>query len=541
MNQSEHIKLFEENIRLNAELEASRQKMMSVLEKFSAQMDKISALESEVASLKDQLYWLRKKMFGKMSEKNLPVDPMQLNLFETEPLSDEEQKGLDKAVEEQEQTITRTITVSKPARKPIDTTRLPVEEINIYPDGTTTEEGSLKDEYVEIGTEETLRMETVPAKVYVVKTIRHKVMLRSDAADKYPEDRKILTPALPLVPIAKCMAGASVLTDIIINKFMYHLPFYRQIQQYRECGVSLNDSTVGGWYEAAVEKLKLLYDLLRQKILSGEYIQVDESVIPVLDDEKHKARKGYEWCVRDGLTGDVMFYYDRGSRAGRVARELLGGYHGYAQTDGYEVYDEFEHREGITMCGCWAHARRKFADAIEENKQLASEALYYISQLYAVESKADDEKLKPEQRMALRKEKSYPVILAFEKWMQVSYPKVSVQSRMGRAIAYTYALLPRLSRYVNDGRINIDNNLIENAIRPLALGRKNYLFCGNDASAYRAAIVYSLIGTCKAAGVEPRKWMEDILRQMPYYERDGRDLAELLPREWAKTHKKQES
>lgn len=541
MDQSEHIKLIEENMRLNAELESSRQKMMSVLEKFSAQMDKISALESEVASLKDQLYWLRKKMFGKMSEKNLPVDPMQLNLFETESLTDEEQKELDKAVEEQEQTITRTITVSKPSRKPIDTTRLPVEEINIYPDGTTAEDGSLKDEYVEIGTEETLRMETVPAKVYVVKTIRHKVMLRSGAIDKYPEDRRILTPALPLVPIAKCMAGASVLTDIIINKFMYHLPFYRQIQQYREYGVSLNDSTVGGWYEAAVEKLKLLYDLLRRRILSSEYIQVDESVIPVLDDEKHKARKGYEWCVRDGLTGDVMFYYDRGSRAGRVARELLGGYHGYAQTDGYEVYDEFEHRDGITMCGCWAHARRKFADALEENKKLASEALYYISQLYAVESKADDGKLKPGQRMALRKEKSYPVILAFERWMQASYPKVSVQSRMGRAIAYTYALLPRLSRYVNDGRINIDNNLIENAIRPLALGRKNYLFCGNDASAYRAAIVYSLIGTCKAAGVEPRQWMEDVLRQMPYYERDGRDLAELLPREWAKAHPQQES
>ena len=138
--------------------------------------------------------------------------------------------------------------------------------------------------------------------------------------------------------------------------------------------------------------------------------------------------------------------------------------------------------------------------------------------------------------MALRKEKSYPVIQAFEKWMQASYPKVSVQSRMGRAIAYTYALLPRLSRYVNDGRINIDNNLIENAIRPLALGRKNYLFCGNDASAYRAAIVYSLIGTCKAAGVEPRHWMEDVLRQMPYYERDGKNLAELLPQAWALKH-----
>lgn len=536
MDQSEHIKLIEENVRLSAELEAERQKIQSVLEKLSAQVDKISALESEVASLKDQLYWLRKKVFGQMSEKNLPVDPMQLNLFETEPLSEEERNELEQAIEEQEQTITKTITVSKPARKPIDTTKLPVEEINIYPDGTTAEDGYLKDEYVEIGTEETLRMETVPAKVYIVKTIRHKVMLRSDAADKYPEDRRILTPALPLVPVSKCMAGASVLTDIIINKFMYHLPFYRQIQQYREYGVSLNDSTVGGWYEAAVEKLKLLYDLLRRQILSSEYIQVDESVIPVLDDEKHKAKKGYEWCVRDGLTGNVMFYYDRGSRAGRVARELLGGYHGIAQTDGYEVYDEFEHREGITMCGCWAHARRKFADALDENRKLSSEALYYISQLYAIEGRADDEKLAPEQRMALRKEKSYPVIMAFEKWMQASYPKVSVQSRMGRAIAYTYALLPRLSRYVNDGRINIDNNLIENAIRPLALGRKNYLFCGNDASAYRAAIVYSLIGTCKAAGVEPRQWMEDVLRQMPYYERDGKDLAELLPQAWALKH-----
>lgn len=534
MTQSEHIKLIEEYNALRAELDAAREEMKATLEKLSVQMERNSALENEVASLKDQLYWLRKKVFGKMSEKNLPVDPMQLNLFETEPMSEEEQVELRKAVEQQEQTITRTITVSKPARKPIDTTRLPVEEINIYPDGTTTPDGSLKDEYVEIGTEETLRMETVPARVYVVKTIRHKVMLRSDVADRNPEDRRIMTPALPLVPVSKCMAGASVLTDIIIGKYMYHLPFYRQIQQYREYGVSLNDSTVGGWYEAAVEKLKLLYDLLRHKILSSEYIQVDESVIPVLDDEKHRARKGYEWCVRDGLTGDVMFYYDRGSRSGRVARELLGGYHGYAQTDGYEVYEQFEPMEGITMCGCWAHARRKFVDALDENKTLASEALYYISRLYAVESKADDGGLTPEQRLALRKEESYPVIRAFERWMQASYPKVSLQSRMGRAIAYTYSLLPRLSRYVNDGRINIDNNLIENAIRPLALGRKNYLFCGNDASAYRAAIVYSLIGTCKAAGVEPRLWMEDVLRQIPYYERDGKDMSDLLPREWVK-------
>ena len=217
MTQSEHIKLIEEYNALRAELDAAREEMKATLEKLSVQMERNSALENEVASLKDQLYWLRKKVFGKMSEKNLPVDPMQLNLFETEPMSEEEQAELRKAVDQQEQTITRTITVSKPARKAIDTTRLPVEEIDIYPDGTTTPDGSLKDEYVEIGTEETLRMETVPARVYVVKTIRHKVMLRSDVADRNPEDRRIMTPALPLAPISKCMAGASVLTDIIIG------------------------------------------------------------------------------------------------------------------------------------------------------------------------------------------------------------------------------------------------------------------------------------------------------------------------------------
>ena len=332
----------------------------------------------------------------------------------------------------------------------------------------------------------------------------------------------------------RCLAGASVLTDIIIGKFMYHLPFYRQIQQYKEAGIVISDSTMGEWYEAAVERLKLLYDLLRKQILQSEYVQVDESVVPVIDNEKHKARKGYEWCVRDGLSGDVMFYYDRGSRGGKVARELLGDYKGNAQTDGYEGYDQFEPLEGITMYGCWAHARRKFVDALETDRKHATEAIVYIRKLYEVESKADEANLSPDERKAKRLEISYPTIQVFEKWMLDTYSTVLPKSKIGMAISYTYTLLPRLSRYVNDGRINIDNNLIENAIRPLALGRKNWLFCGNDASAYRAAIVYSLISTCKNAGIEPRIWMEDVLTKIPYYLRDGKDLSELLPRQWAK-------
>lgn len=493
----------------------------------------ISQKNAEIKKLGDTLLWLRRKVFGKMSEKNLPLDPDQLLLFEQEHLTDEERARLDKEVEAAEQQMTKTITVKvKPSRRDLDTTGLPTEVIDIYPDGTTDENGKLKDEYVEIGTDESSRLEHIAAKTYIKKTVIHKVMLKSDSNNKTPEDRRIICARLPLAPVNRCMAGASVLADIIIGKFMYHLPFYRQIQQYKESGITISDSTMGGWYEAAVEKLKLLYDILRQHILQSEYIQIDESVLPVIDSEKHKARKGYEWCVRDAIRGAVMFYYDRGSRGGKVAREILVAYKGAVQCDGYDAYDQFEKNDNITVYGCWAHARRKFVDALNENNRLATEALCFIRKIYKVESDANKAGLNADERKEQRLKISYPTIRLFETWMKETYLKVLPNSKMGDAIEYTYSLLPRLSRYVNDGRINIDNNLIENAIRPLALGRKNYLFCGNDASAYRAAIVYSLISTCKAVDVDPRTWMEDVLRKIPYYQRDQRDLAELLPFNW---------
>ena len=517
------------------EIASQLEKISSQRSEIASQLEKIASQRDEIAKLQDTLAYLRTKQFGQMSEKHLPLDPAQLTLFDQQEMTEEEKAALAQDVEKAEETITYYVTrKAKPSRRTLDDSKLSVKEVHIYPDGTTDENGNLKPEYVEIGTEESRTLETVPASVYILNTIRHKVILKSDVESKLPEERKILIAPLPLQPVFRCLAGASVLTDIIIGKFMYHLPFYRQIQRYKEAGIVISDSTMGEWYEAAVERLKLLYDLLRKQILQSEYVQVDESVVPVIDNEKHKARKGYEWCVRDGLTGDVMFYYDRGSRGGKVARELLGNYKGNAQTDGYEGYDQFEPMEGITMFGCWAHARRKFIDALETDRKHATEAIVYIRKLYEVESKADEAKLSPEERKAKRLEISYPTIQVFEKWMLDTYPTVLPKSKIGMAISYTYTLLPRLSRYVNDGRINIDNNLIENAIRPLALGRKNWLFCGNDASAYRAAIVYSLISTCKNAGIEPRIWMEDVLTKIPYYLRDGKDLSELLPRQWAK-------
>lgn len=321
-------------------------------------------------------------------------------------------------------------------------------------------------------------MEHIAAKTYIKKTVIHKVMLKSDS-DKTPEDRRIIGARLPLAPVNRCMTGASVLTDIIIGKFMYHLPFYRQIQLYKESGITISDSAMGGWYEAAVEKLKLLYDILRQHILQSECIQINESVLPVIDSEKHKARKGYEWCVRDAIRGAVMFYYDRGSRGGKVAREILGAYKGAVQCDGYDAYDQFEKNDNITVYGCWAHARRKFVDALNENNRLATEALCFIRKIYKVESDANKAGLNADERKEQCLKISYPTIRLFETWMKETYLKVLPNSKMGDAIEYTYSLLPRLSRYVNDGRINVDT----------------------------------------------RTWMEDVLRKIPYYQLDQRDLA----------------
>ena len=278
----------------------------------------------------------------------------------------------------------------------------------------------------------------------------------------------------PIRPLSKCIASSSLLTEIILQKFIYHLPFYRVLQKFKESNFVISDSTIGDWYAATCVKLKPIYDLLREQILSCDYIQVDESTLPVIDNEKRRAVKGYVWVVRNALTGEVYFYYKDGSRSKETARTLLSTFKGAIQTDGYSVYDQFENMPGVLSLGCIAHARRKFSEALKEDKQRASEALLLIGKLYEIEQQVKDDVLTTEEITATRKEKAYPIICLFEKWLIDNYSKVLKESIIGKAIMYTYSLLPRLSRYVLDGRYKIDNNLIENCIRPIAIGRLCY-------------------------------------------------------------------
>ena len=490
--------------------------------------NRIADLDRKIVSKDNRIAYLEQQLYGSRSEKRLPINPdaLQLSLFSAE-IDAQEQQRLDAAIakdEERREKLLKVDGYERKVRKPIDTSKLEVREEHIYPDGINP------DEYNEVEPLVTESLVLVHQRMYIRRIVRHKYVLKTSLQQTYPERQVFEVAALPPAPIHKCMASESVLADILVQKFVYHLPFYRVIQKYREMGVTVSDSTLGGWYAAVCEKMKVLYDKLKSDILSCPYIQVDESTIPVIDNEKSKTRKGYMWCVRDASGSGVFFHYDMGSRGTQVAMSLLKDYQGAIQSDGYDVYNKFTGMEGKTMLGCWAHARRKFVEAMKENERLASEALVYIGDLYHVETLAAG--LDDEEHMQMRREKSYPQIRKFEEWMQAKYFDPSMGPLMRTAIEYTFKRLPKLSMYVNDGRWHIDNNGVENAIRPLAIGRKNYLFCGSDASAVRASMIYSFIATCKANDVEPREWFEDVIRRIPEYENGRSDVTHLLPKNW---------
>lgn len=508
------------------QLEAAKSKITTLETAGRKMQDKIDHMQSVIDSLQNMMAWFRKKMFGSMSEKNLPLDPSVLEptLFDMS-LSEEEQAALDAEVKRMEEQNAKAIDVKshkREVRKPVMRKDLPVEETHIYPEGINL------DEYTEIGVETTDRIAIRPAVMYIDRTVRHKFVLKSNLQIEDPGKQTFVIAPLPEMIIPKGMASESLLADILIDKYVYHLPFYRVIQKYKELGVLLSDSTIGDWFNAVCSKLRPLYDKLREKIMSSDYIQVDESTLPVIDNEKHRAVKGYIWAVRDAVYGDVYFHYDMGSRGGDTARKLIGGYRGTIQTDGYEVYEAYEGAPGKRMIGCWAHARRKFVEALDEDKKRASEALVYIGKLYGIEKEMQEAGLDLETIQKRRQEESYKIIQEFENWMNSVAGCFTPKSRMGKALVYTYTLLPRLSRYVLDGRYNIDNNGVENAIRPLAIGRKNYLFCGNHDAAVRAAIVYSLFSSCKAHDVDVRSWLEDTLRRIP----TEKNVDQLLPCNW---------
>ena len=510
--------------------ETSRLKsQLSSFENFESERTSYQQLigqkDKTITRLQQQIEMLQRKIWGKSSERYINEDPLQRKLdFDGLDLLPEEKELATSAKEEIEQyKKVRVIEVKEkkhPVRKPLPES-LPREETHIYPENVNLEN------WTELAPEITEILERETARWYVRRIIRHKYALKDKSQDV---EKQIVTAPMPALPIAKSYAGATVLADIIIDKYVNHLPFYRQIEMFKQQGISIAPATINGWFQEVANLLRPSYYRLKELVLDSDYIQSDETTIPIINNEKHTTIKGYIWMIRAVMDNLVFFHYDQGSRAQKVALQLFKDFQGVIQTDGYSVYDIYEHKKGVLPIGCWAHARRYFEEALKEDKVRASYALEQIGLLYEVERRADQEQLTYEERAALRSRLAYPIMIAFEKWLLNEYPKVLPKGRIGKAIRYTYNIYHKLTRYHLDGRLKIDNNLGENAIRPIALGRKNWLFCGNDDAAENAAIMYSMLGCCKEHGVNFRQWLVFFLENIHNYDNDySKDLAELLP------------
>jgi transposase len=510
----------------NEELSIKYHKVTTQIQKLSIQVQQqfshISSLEQERKKLqeellileqkhqltKDELEFLRRQIFGRKSERFIGMDPEQLTL-ELEGMVETMRK------EETEQiSYTRKKTGKEEkqghSRMPIPA-HLRREEITVEPDDVP--EGSKK-----IGEEITEVMEYKRAEIYVKKYIRPKYALLNEEG---PSDQAgVVIGSLPSLPIPKGNAGPSLLSHILIGKYVDHLPLYRQQKQIKRLGVEISEKTICGWVAASCDLLFPLYEKLMQHVQQSGYIQADETPIKVLDkNKKGDTHKGYYWVYHSPISRAVCFQYRKG-RGREGPNEFLEGFQGAIQADGWQVYDKFEKRNGITLLGCLAHVRRKFKEAQDNDKSRAAYVLSEIQKLYAIEQKARNEDLDYKARKQLRNDKSKPILQSLKTWLlentAESNSKVLPKSKIGKAISYALGMWHRIERYIEDGKYEIDNNWVENSIRPVALGRKNYLFAGSHDAAQRAAMIYSLLATCKKNNVEPSAWLTDV-----YFSRHG--------------------
>jgi transposase len=398
----------------------------------------------------------------------------------------------------------------------------------------------------QIGEEISEELEMTPARFWVVRHIRLKYACKDENCEgvyRAEGERAVKIAPVPLQLIPKSIATPSLLSHILVSKFCDSLPFYRQEQQFRRLGLELSRGTMCIWTVKVAEKCKRLVELLRQAILSGPLINIDETTFQVLcEPDRRVDSKSYMWVFRGGPPGKVavVYIYDE-SRNGSVASDFLGDYHGYVQTDGYSGYDFLDNREGIIHVGCWAHSRRKFFAVVKvlggtgkvknlEGFGKAGEALQTIRDLYAIEKKARDMDLPPELIYEERQQKSKPILDKFKLWLEELAPTVPGKSLLGQALHYTLGQWPRLIRYLDDGLLRMDNNLVENDIRPFVVGRKNWLFFDQPGGAEAGATLYSLIETAKANGLEPSQYLLYLFDKLPGLDSSCDDqLRALLP------------
>lgn len=516
-------------------LQPLRQVNASQAETIKKQTEQIDALQSRIKELTAQVAWLNRQLFGRKSEKLPIIDPNYPDLFAG--MLPENARQMADARDEAVEKITKT----KEGRRQEKKNRIMMEDLPVLEQVILTPDNLDTDLYKKIGQEVTRIVEHKPGQLYIKEIIREKWGLKDNTAMAPKGMGGVLIAPMPLLPIYKGIAGASLLAEVLLQKYEYHMPYYRQIKQYSHLGMKgLTESTVDGWFKQTMELLRPLYEVLKAEVMKADYVQADETTTPVMNREAHKAAKEYLWMVRAVMERLVLFHYDQGSRAGAVIESLADRYNfkGYLQCDGFAGYETaFKTNPDVRLVNCMVHIRRHFEQALDENRPVAEHALTEIQHLYKIEHMCDDENLTPEERKTRRNELARPIMESMRLWMETEGVKYSENSLTGKAITYAYTRWDNMMLYLEDGRLLLDNNLAENEIRPITLGRKNYLFCGNHEAAQNMAVVCSLLATCRNHDVNPRDYLNDVISQMPYHAKASHEeLLQLLPHKWKLTH-----
>lgn len=480
--------------------------------------------DGQIAALRHELDQLRRLIFTAKSERFVPTaPPEQMALWENDVAAQAA------AQPTQEISYERKTPKAHPGRTSLPD-HLPVRREVIQPEEDTT--GMVK-----IGEQITRKVDYIPGVLEIVEYVRPKYARPEDQQEVHGA---IVIADLPDQVIPKGIPAAGLLTHLLVAKYIDHLPFYRQIEMFkRDYSWTIHKSTINDWFAAVCTLLKPLYEVLRKHVLTTDYLQGDESRIQVLDWTDRQSKKGkpntkthlgYMWVFRNPLSGNVFFVY-RNGRGAKVLHETLGAFTGLLQSDGYSAYSSYIKKHNVELVSCLAHIRRKFFEARKNHPEKAEYALKQIQLMYAVEQVAREESFGPTQRLRLRKVMAAPMYYNLLKWVRTEQANNLTKGAIGKALLYAKNHLPRLEHYLRDGRVEIDNNLIENKIRPLALGRKNFLFAGSNQGAQRAAMMYSFFASCKANDINPREWLHDVLIRIGKHPVNR--LEELLPVQWA--------
>ena len=479
------------------------------------------ALHAQVQTLQSQLDWFKRQLFGSKSEKRLTIDPaIQADLLvtldeappatpqpKTEKISYERRKSRsDKAVTDTGLRFDDSV--------PVETIVLSSPELADVPE----------DEQVLVTEKISYRLAQRPGSYVIIKTVRP-VIKRKDTDE-------LITPQAPANVLDKSIADVSFLAGMLVDKFMYHLPLYRQQQRLRQCGIDIARPTLTNLSSRAIALLEPIFDAQFEHILLSRVLAMDETPIKAGRKSKGKMRQGYLWPIY-GEADEVVFGYTPSRAAGHVCDVLGKSFSGTLVSDGYEAYARYARQNtSVTHAECWAHTRRYFERAKEADPTAAAQALDLIGELYRIEAHIRDRKLQHETKLSYRTAHSEPAAQAFWQWCdeQCRRHDLLPSHPLSKALKYAVARTDSLKVFLSDPQVPIDTNHLERALRPIPMGRKNWLFCWTELGAQQVGIIQSLLVTCTLHGINPYTYLVDVLQRISQH--PASRVVELTPRVW---------